>query len=699
MKKYFFALTIICAGNMITHAQTSASDDSNNDSIKSVDLKEVVVKADNAYIAKEKTVFIPSRRQKSTAAGGVQLLQNMTIPVISVNPVDNSVKTTWGDAVALYIDYLPATQEELKGLRTQDVKRVEFFDHPSDPRFQGAPYVVNFIPVKYEYGGYTKINAEQRVITSQGNYQINSKMAYKRMTYDLAASYGYANPSHSGSNGEALYRFDDMDVTRTWETTDHGKESHNAFTSLRAIYARNRTIISNTVGLQWDRTPQHSSTEEMGYSPKVYDGTKSTMNNKAHSFSPTWNGAYSFALPSQMSLNVNGSAYYSHNTSDYSYMVDQATSPGIHNDIEEDAWDIKGTVRLRKALGMQSLSVAMIGGASNNSMDYSGTSNSHSEISNHYIGAILSTDLNYRKLKLSAQVKFTYGQNKIEGRKYINRLPGYYINGGITFNNKNQLSFYSEYSTFGNSLSAKNPTLVYRNDIDAVQGNPALKNYRYMSGGIHYTWLPTHLLYVVPYIGFGNEHNPGVYMWAPSSEEGHPYLMTRSYVNSGSFTEWKFGAQFISQLLSQSLILRLTLQQSHFRQRGITNSDCSPFIANISADYYIGNFVLRGYYATAQRTMTVFNKKKLPHSYYVEATWGHGNWLASLRINNFFSSSWKGQSVMESSPVYQSDITYLRPDYHRSIAVTLTYSFGYGKKVKQGNEVGRSATTQSAVLK
>lgn len=693
MKKYVLALVGSFMAYIAVNAQTPT------DSVKSKVLDEIEIKADNAYISKDKAVFIPTKRQKSTAAGGMQLLQNMTIPVISVNPVDNTVKTTWGDEVALYIDYLPATQDELKGLRTQDVKRVEFLDHPSDPRFQGAPYVVNFIPVKYEYGGYTKINAEQRIITSQGNYQINSKMAYKRMTYDLAGGYGYTNPSHSGLNGEARYLFDDMDVTRTWETTNHGKDSHNAFTSLRAIYAHNKTVISNTVGLQWERTPSYTSSEEMGYSPKVYDGTKSIMSNNARSFSPTWNGTYGFALPSQLSLTVNGSAYYSHNTSDYSYIVDNPSSSRIHNNIEEDAWDIKGNARLRKVLGSQSLSVAVTGGTSKNSMDYSGTSDSHAEIANRYIGAILSTDLNYKKLRLSVQVKFTYGQNKIEGRKYINRLPGYYINGALNFNNKNQLSFSSEYSTFGNSLSAKNPTLVYRNDIDAVQGNPALKNYRFMSGGIGYTWLTTHMVYVVPYIRFENQHTPGVYVWTPSSTEGHPYLMTRGYVNSGSFTEWKFGAQFISQLLSQSLILRLTLQQSHFRQRGVTAIDCSPFIANISADYYIGGFVLRGYYATVQRTMTQFNKKKIPHAYYVEATWGHSNWLASLRINNFLSSSWKGQTIMESSPVYYSDITYLRPDYHRSIAVTLTYSFGYGKKVKQGNEVNRSATTQSAILK
>ena len=100
-------------------------------------------------------------RQKNAAQNAVALLSQMSIPQIDVDPVSQAVKTAHGQNVSIFIDYVPATTEDLKGMKTQDVKKVEYYQHPSDARFQGAKYAVNFVMQKYEWGGYTKINANK----------------------------------------------------------------------------------------------------------------------------------------------------------------------------------------------------------------------------------------------------------------------------------------------------------------------------------------------------------------------------------------------------------------------------------------------------------------------------------------------------------------------------------------------------------
>ena len=68
--------------------------------------------------------------------------------------MDNTVTTPSGQSVAIYINYILASAEEMEGISTSDVRRVEYLDFPSDPRFQGNEHVVNFIVQKYESGGY-----------------------------------------------------------------------------------------------------------------------------------------------------------------------------------------------------------------------------------------------------------------------------------------------------------------------------------------------------------------------------------------------------------------------------------------------------------------------------------------------------------------------------------------------------------------
>lgn len=134
------------------------------DSLSTIEMKEVVVKARMHRTDASSSTFTPTARQKTSAQNAIDLLKQLAIPQININLMDNTVTTPSGQSVAIYINYIPASAEEMEGISTSDVRRVEYLDFPADPRFQGKEHVINFIVQQYEYGGYTKATLNENFL-------------------------------------------------------------------------------------------------------------------------------------------------------------------------------------------------------------------------------------------------------------------------------------------------------------------------------------------------------------------------------------------------------------------------------------------------------------------------------------------------------------------------------------------------------
>jgi len=108
------------------------------DSVKTRELDEVVVEAQMQRTSSISTTYIPTGKQKNASQNAVDLLRQMAIPQIHINPVSEAVTDNAGGEVAIFINYLEASKEEMEGLRTPDVKKVEYIEFPTDPRFRGG---------------------------------------------------------------------------------------------------------------------------------------------------------------------------------------------------------------------------------------------------------------------------------------------------------------------------------------------------------------------------------------------------------------------------------------------------------------------------------------------------------------------------------------------------------------------------------
>ena len=253
MRKYPFLIILLISLNL-------SAQENRLDSLKSKQLDEIVVIADNQHTSTQGATYIPNSKQKNAAQSGIMLVGLMAIPQLDVDLSSLSVKTMAGQSVTIFIDYSEANQQDLDGLRTQDVKRVEYYSFPTDPRFKGAKYAINFIMQKYEYGGYVKIKADKQFCVNGTDASVYSKLAYKSMLFDIYADESYLTTSHNGTEKSEIFRFPNLfdngaaDICRISSTAESRFRNNVNNMAARALYSSQKAQISNRVSLNISTT-------------------------------------------------------------------------------------------------------------------------------------------------------------------------------------------------------------------------------------------------------------------------------------------------------------------------------------------------------------------------------------------------------------------------------------------------------------
>lgn len=663
--------------------------------LKEIELKNITVKSDSRYIDGDKSVFIPSKREKNAAHGGQALLLSMAIPTIVVNPIDNSITSNSGEGVATFIDYLPASKQDVSNLRPQDVLRVEVLDSPADPRFEGALHVVNFIMVKYEYGGYTKFDAYGRSTELNGNVNANSKFSYKDMVYDAAVGYSVYRSRHDGFASKTVYGMPEGDIVKDEATLSTLGTNHNPFATLRAVYATEKTTVSNTIGLQYRYSPDDIQDVATDFSSPAYISSRTHSNTRRRRISPSFDGTYRFLLPRSFSLVVSPNANYGHNTSDYIY--DYGEGKSIVNNVKEDTYSAFLSALAQKNWGRQSLGVSVNGELKGDRIVYEGTNPSKVNSTSNAIGMRLRGNLAFGNFHFNADVKCYFSRKSYDKQHFYEWLPGYFLYGGYTFNSKNKISFSSEMSNWTTSLIQLSPSIVVRSQIDAQQGNPSLKCYRYNAFSLNYQWIPRQNLSVSAFSKFYRFDKPITELYSPQEIDGRQ-MMLRTFVRNGFFAETTYGVSAWLGLFDNALSLSARVDASSSSRRGMINRTQTYMSFQVQAYYYIGSFYFSAFYRYRNKSINAAAIFDSPSYYSLSAGWNHKGLNITLYASDFLRSDWKATGIRTVVPNYSSTSSEYSSSYHRCFSLQVSYSFSYGKKLRQNDELQSTHWAPSGIV-
>lgn len=673
------------------------------DSVKTQELDEVVVEAQMQRASPNTTTYIPTNKQKNASQNAVDLLRQMAITQIHINPINDAVTDNAGGDVAIFINYLEASKEELEGLRTTDVKKVEFLEFPTDPRFRGAQRVINIIVQRFSYGGYTKLTTNENFLVGfSSRNNIFSKFSFMKMTYDLYVGANNWNNHHIGNTVKGIYSLKDADgidykLTRAEMLEgSHYKQNEYPIT-FRATYASEKIQIRNTIGFTHSDIPVYEQRGNLTYQPGSVLNYTFNRNNPSHNNSLAYQGSFFFALPHKISLDISPRLNYTHSNDYLSYSTSNYHE--IIRNAREDAYNYRVDAYLQKRIGQKHTAMLGINGGDNiNRLSYSGTNSYYDRFHNAFVAGLFGYQLTSKNVRLYADAGVYWSQSDINSLVYTDTYPFVHVNLKYSPNSKNSFTIFLQYANATPGINQKAPDILQDNEFMYVSGNPLLENSRNLMINLGYTWMPSNAFGLSAFGNF-NEFFDRQMTTYEHYKDGETLI--RNYRNSGNFIKGEIGFAVNWKLLEGKLLIYGRPKQTFYKSTGIYNKTYNPLSVTVQATYYLNSFYFQAYYQSPDKMMFTsspqINKSRNFHS--LTVGWANSEWNIRFMGANFFNRGWSSAQIVTESPLYTEYRENIGTSSHSRINVSITYTFGYGKKVQRGNEVGEQSGANSAIMK
>lgn len=665
-----------------------------------INLKTVTVEADNASLLSDKSIYRPTQRQKNASQTGKDLLSHMAIPQIDAISGSN-IKTNTGKPVAVFIDYIPASENDLRAMRIADVKRVEFYEQPSDPRLQGNQYVVNFIMQQYEYGGYVKGFGHANLISFSEQLLGNMRFQYKKMTYDLMG-YGFnMDNSHYGSNLTETFRLpqengDYMTFDRNSRTTSSKTSNRQYFAAFRALYRSDVIQASSEIDGSINTSPHSDRNGVVSFTSDFLPATfYNSLSDKSSRFL-SYNGYYFFILPHNNTLTFTPKYVFTHSESNSTYIED-GFSP-IKNSADDNTSHLEGDIKFNHNFGRYGTLLADITGFHEyNRTRYAGSASSLDRIKSSRIGIGIS--YNFSAGNFYGIIGFGYDWDRLEFSSTVERpsRPSLDVSLQYTLRKKHSLAADFHYGTKHPLPSFRSANIITSSPFLKYTGNPGLVPLKSYEFSVNYTWIPNNNLNLSAFASGWIVGDRYVFNYVPTSEG----ILRTIIQPSGGYSQARYGIKGTARFFERKLMVTAMVAQGLNHNGHPYNINHSNIYGYVQARYYLGNWNFALTYISAAESPDgsvngIWNKNK--SDWYIAIGWSNSKWNLNANIINLTRWNWRSSYQVMHSAFYDTHEQLYNGSSHALIQLSATYTLGFGKKVKQGNEPSVTNSSSSGIL-
>lgn len=663
-----------------------------SDSIRIVDLGEAVLQAQAVTETTTHSIIVPSSLDKAHSSNAFDMLHAMNLSGLDVSYNAKQVFNSVGKEVDLCINGIEASADEIAALRSKSVVSIEFQRTP-DGKYAGSGGVLNFKTVQYEYGGNFLITAKESFLYNGGEYLASAD--YHKSKSRLALLYSnnwglqqqkqIVNNNYVFANGDKLHKESLINPLAS-------KEIANTV-NLRFSNKGDNYRISLLGAFSDKNNPYYRALSTSSYKGSVQETATASIASSSYDEAFFTKANYSLWLPNRQVVDITAFATSGRNV--YRYDYSETNQSQINTRVEEDNASVSGMLQYFKTFhsGMNFSTIVDYHYSFYNDI-YDGTVTGTQVLENH-VSSIrwqLSKGGSKHFYYISAGLSNMNIRLNESRYHYLNPTANYGIN--YTPQNNHAISFTGFYVNTLFSPSNKNDIAVPSSFFEMDKGNPNLKPINVLSHTLEYNHAWNNTSLTASYMNY-NYFNNILHVY--EVDDKHIYSTVS---NDGNFYGNMLTLTVAQKFCEDRLQIALTAIEEYNMLKGnVYNLSKNVLRAKLKIDYRI-NKTRIGFEAASP-----YNALDIREPYFVEvplkatlyAMWNWKNWNLEASIHN----PWSQYAVTERYMNYSCyDMQTEKYDLKegRTVALKVTYNFGYGKTTSPENYAIESILN-SAIMK
>lgn len=654
----------------------------------SIALKDVVVRGSSITRKDTHLQIIPDKQIYKHTNNGYDLLYDLMIPNLQIDRQKGAV-TTIGGTVTLYIDGRKVEYREVKGLKSKDILKVEYYDVPTG-KYAGDYASINIITRPMTTGGYISVDGTQQLAYQEGDYNLAAKVAHGSTSFTIFGGYNRLHYDADKIEREEFFHFDNNEISRSYSSYEGVNKQNQEYVQLNILTKKKKYMLSEKLSLVRKECPI-DQTDGVLFVNKAQTRTGQSSTNISSSLMPRLSLYGNFDITDKQYVELSLAGTYSRNKYSNMYQDDELnTSTKTTEDYySADFYGKYGIILPHNiSLSFHFGSVYM-----NTMSQYVGTYESwqHQWSSQNYVFVEYVQQFNKWRLRIKPGASALYYHTK-DADAVSHYIPQLQSTIFWQPTKNQQVALDVLYSNSYPTSSSLNTAEQIIDNLRIKRGNENLRPMDFFQGAVNYNVQIGSRINIASISNFSYQYHQYVEKYF---EENGKLINT---IDDHNYSRSMVELLSLSWKATDNLRLKIDGVYNHTDVWGKFRTSFNSWRAYMNANYYCKDFAFRLWANTKGKEMMLpmIAVEKIPVNYGGSVNWNHKEWSIELGTVSPFH---KNNEFIETLnvPVYNSQ-EHIISSTNRKFYIQAAYTFNFGKKT-QKDWKNIDMNVNSAILK